>query len=527
MKTYDKQVARFAGFMTIATAISRVTGLIRDILKAQYFGTGIAADAFTVAFRLPNLLRHLLGEGTLSAAFIPVYTSYRIKLSAEESWHLVNAVFTLATMVLAVVTLLGIIFAKPLVIIFVPGFSAIPGKIELTIKLTQWLFPYIIFVGLAALAMAILNTNKRFFLPALAPIVLNLAMIVSMIYLCRKVGETAEEQIFGLAIGTLIGGFGQFAIQWPALRHVGYHYKFSFDWKNPGVRRILKLMGPGVFALAVTQINMFVDTFLASLLAEGSVAALEYANRLTQLPLGVFAVSITTAILPVLSEQATLKNYDQLKDTLAYALKLIFFVLLPSTVGIIVLKDPLILLIYQRGAFDQTSTSLTVTALVYYVVGLTAYGGVKAVAQAFFALQDTKTPVKIAAVALVANIILNLLFIKPLKIGGLALATSLSAIINISVLFYLLQKRIGSFKNTQLLPGLIKIAASSLAMGVTVMIYYLICIKWYHLNSLTNRLFISFSGIMFGCASYTFFCWLFKVRELQDFCLILKRKIKR
>lgn len=526
-KNSQSQLTRSAGMMTIATALSRVTGLARDILKAQYFGTGIAADAFTVAFRLPNLLRRLLGEGALSAAFIPVYTDYRLKMTDDDAWHLASAVFTLFTVVLAVVAVLGMVFAEPLVHLFAPGFKAVPGKIQLTVELTRWLFPYILFVGLAALAMALLNTHKRFFLPAIAPLVLNVSMILAMIFWCPLLGDTPEQQIFGLAYGALIGGFGQFLIQLPVLKRIGMTFGLNLNWRHPGVKRILLLMGPGVFALGVSQVNVFVDTFLASLLEEGSVAALEYANRLVQLPLGVFAISITTAILPQLSEQSSHKDSQGLIDTLSYALRLIFFIMLPATAGLVFLRTPIIALVYERGAFGQHSTELTSIALIYYSIGLFAYGGVKAVAQVFYAQKDTKTPVKVAAVAMVTNILLNFILVKPLALGGLALATSLSSMINMSFLLIILRRRIGRLGGRHLLNSFVKFLLLSLLMGCCAYLTFIFLQNWLPLTSLWPKLVLTVSAIGVGLAVYGSLAWFFNFEEMTEILALLQRRRKK
>lgn len=523
----NSQITRFAGIMSVATLLSRMTGLARDILKAHFFGTGLAADAFTVAFRLPNLLRRLVGEGTLSAAFVPIYTHYRTEMTEEESWQLASAVFTLLTMILAVMTILGMALAGPLVKLFAPGFQEIPGKIELTISLTRWLFPYILFVGLAALAMAILNTHKRFFIPALAPIILNLAMILAMIFLCPNLGESRESQIYGLAFGTLIGGIGQLAIQIPGLRQIHFPYRPRFDWRHLGVRRIVRLMGPGLIALGVAEINIFVDTFLASTLEPGSVAALEYANRLMQLPLGVFAISITTAILPTLSEQASLKDMPGLKSTLSYALRLIFFIMFPAAAGLIAVREPIVMLIFQRGAFDAQSTYLTGIALSYYVIGLFAYGGVKAVAQAFFALQDTKTPVKVGVMAMIVNIVLNFILIHPLKLGGLALATSIAAIFNMSLLLFLLRKRIGEIDQRRIWHNSAKMIVLSLLMALAV--YF--SLRGGHtilpLETWPGQLLLTGLGIMVGSLCYAGGALLLKLDEMLALWAMVKRKLRK
>ncbi|OQY28108.1 MAG: murein biosynthesis integral membrane protein MurJ [Candidatus Cloacimonetes bacterium 4572_55] len=523
----SRQIARFAGLMTAATALSRITGLARDMLKAYFFGSGLAADAFTVAFRLPNLLRRLFGEGTLSAAFIPVYADYRLRLTETESRQLVAAALSLLTVILAFITLAGVLFAPTLVQIFAPGFRAVPEKFDLTVRLTRLLFPYILFVGLAALSMAVLNSHKKFFLPALAPITLNGSMIIAMIFLCPLFGESQETRIYALGYGVLIGGSGQFLIQIPALKRIGIKFRPYLNWNHKGLRRIVKLTVPGLFALSVTQINIFVDTFLASLLQQGSIAALEYANRLMQLPLGLFAVSVTTAILPKLSEQAAQDDQEGMQSTLTYSLRMIFLIMIPSTIGLIVLREPLIKLLYQRGAFDATSLKLTSSALLYYSVGLFAYGGVKAVAQFFYAQKDTKTPVKAAAFAMGINILLNLILIQPLQLGGLALATSLSAMVNMSLLLYILHKqktkrmdKRRTILTRKLWIAFSKILFAAAVMGIIVHYFYGAMFRFQHAN-IPNAIMV-LAAIAAGVVSYAGSVRLLRLEETDAFIYLLK-----
>ncbi len=523
MSKEAQQITRSAGAMTVATAISRLTGLLRDILKAHYFGTGLVADAFTVAFRLPNLLRRLLGEGTLSAAFIPVYADYRLRMTEAESWRFVNVIFNLLTIVAAAFTLIGMAWAEPLVRLFAPGFALQPEKLTLTVNLTVWLFPYLIFVVWAALAMAVLNSHKRFFLPALAPIFLNLASIFAMM-LGPWLGPEQSSQIYALAWGTLIGGLGQFVMQLPALKRIGFKYELLLPWKHEGVRQVLKLMGPGLFALGVAELNIFVDTFMASMLEEGSVAALEYASRLMQLPLGIFAVSISTAVLPGLSERVSQKDLPGLKHILNHTLRLIFFIMLPASLGLVALQEPIIALVYQRGVFDQNSAALTGAALVYYSLGLVAYGGVKVAAQAFFAQKDTATPVKVGVVAMLTNIVLNFLLIKPLKIGGLALATSISSFVNMALLLLILRRQIGILGGRALFTSFCKSLALSLIMAFMAWLFYKQFATIWGFDTQVQRITVTIGAIGVGVAVYAGLAKLFNLDELQDLTSAFRRK---
>lgn len=431
-----------AGKLSLGTLASRLLGVVRDVLRAYLFGTGIAADAFTVAFRLPNMLRALFAEGALSAAFVPVLTESMERDDPQEWKRLVLRVATLLTLALTLVTLLGILIAPYLIPLIVPGYAKVPGKIELTVTLTRWLFPYIFFIGLATLAMGTLNARRRFTTPAMSAAVLNVAMIGAMAWLCPRMGPDSSHMILGLAWGVLIGGALQLAIQIPPLLREGLWLRFRVSLRDPRIRRIGALMLPGVVGLGVAEINAFVDTFLASLLPSGSVAALEYGQRVMQLPLGAFAVALGTAVLPTLARHAVRNETEPLRDTFRLALRLTGFILLPVTGLFLVVHRPLLRLIFERGAFaDGRSLEMTALAFVFYTVGLCAYGAVKVIVPVFYARQNTRTPVRIAMCAMIANIVLNLILMQLLGLGGLALATALASMLNVTLLLRELRRQ--------------------------------------------------------------------------------------
>jgi putative peptidoglycan lipid II flippase len=446
-----------------ATLLSRIFGFLRDMIVAQLFGAGTATDAFFVAFRIPNLLRRLVGEGSLTVSFIPVYSSYLTQKSKEESEELVSVCFTVLAFFLLLLTATGILFSPWVVKIIAYGFSQDPEKFRLTVLLTRVMFPYIFFVGLVAWAMGVLNARKHFAGPALAPVLLNLAIIACALLLSARLGEP----VMALAVGVLLGGIAQLLFQVPFLRRQEIRLKLRFDLSHPGVRRVGALMAPSILGLAVTQLNVIVNTFLASYLPEGSVSYLYYADRLLEFPMGIFAIAIATAVLPSLSEQAAKGKIKEVKETLSFALRLTFFVILPAMVGLVVLRTPILNLLFQRGVFSAFSTEMTAQALLYYALGLVAFAGVRIIAPVFYSLQDTKTPVKVAFVSLLSNAALGAILMFPLKHGGLALATSLAAGVNCALLAYLLRRKIGPMDIRRIFHSFAKNMIASILMGVT------------------------------------------------------------
>ena len=455
-------IARAAGVVSGATLLSRVLGFVRDLIIARTFGAGTTTDAFFAAFRLPNMLRELLGEGALSAAFIPVFTESLTKRGREAAWRLVWTVFTLLASLLVLLSLAGIVLAPALVRLIAPGFQALPSKLHLAILLARVMFPYILFVGLAALLMAILNAMGHFATPALSPTMLNIAMIGCALYLAPHL----DPPILSLAIGVLLGGAGQLLIQMPVAWRRGMSAHRGLHLSDPSIRRIARLMAPGVAGLAVTQLNVFIGTLLASFLGEGSISILYYAFRLIQFPIGIFGVAIATAAFPTMARQAANHSLEEVGSTAAYALRLVLFVTLPSMVGLLVFRVPIVQLLFERGAFDRTVTLATADAVFFYALGLGAYVSTRVLVPAFYSIQDTGTPVKIGAVAVLVNVLSSLLLMRPLGAGGLALATALSSFVNLGLLLTTLRRRLGALGEESLWPPLLRMGVAAAAMGL-------------------------------------------------------------
>jgi len=503
-------LTRAAGSVALATLISRLFGYIRDMIIADLFGARTAADAFFVAFRIPNLLRRFTAEGALTAAFVPVYSEALKRKGKLGAFPIICNLITILTAVLMIVTAIGVIFAPWIVKIIAPGFTSDPHTYQLTTELTRIMFPYLLLISIAATFMAALNSMGRFFVPAIAPALLNVAIIVCALLFYDKF----EEPTTALAIGVLIGGVLQMAVQIPVLVKLGFRYAPSFDLKDVATRKIGALMIPAAFGMAVAEVNVFVDTILASLLPSGSVSYLFYGNRLVQFPLGVFGVAVGIAALPVMSAQVAKGKTSKLAGLLSHSLRLIFFVSIPSTIGLIILANPIINTLFERGQFDETARAGSALALILYAVGLVAFAGVKVTVSVFYSLQDTSTPTKVAAWCMVLNVALNLLLMGPLKHGGLALATSISSMVNILTLLWLLRKRLESIDGYNIAKSGAIMLSASVIMGTAVYGYI---VQFYSYNDvLITRAFHLFTAIGVGVAVYMGFMLFFGSREANS-----------
>ncbi len=469
-----RNVTRAAGVVGAATLLSRIFGYIRDMVVASFFGAGMAADAFIAAFRIPNLLRRLFGEGSLSIAFVPVFTDVLVNGGREEAMRLAISALKLLFIGLAVAALLGIVAAPWVIRVVAPGFSVFPEKMALTITLTRLMFPYVIFIGLVALCMGILNVLGHFAAPAVAPVLLNLAMIGG-VFATSLLSRSETVRVLGLAGGVLLGGVLQLALQLPYLATRGVSFwRRSGIW-HPAMRKVGVLLLPTVFGAAVYQINILVGTLLASLLPQGSVSYLYYADRLVQFPLGIFAQAAATAVLPALSRQAAGGDHAGMGSTFGHAISLVLFITIPAMLGLIILREPIVLALFKRGAFDARAARLTSDALLYYSLGLWAFSAVRIVVSMFYALQDTRTPVKTAAVSIAANILLGMALMGPMQHCGLALATSLASMLNLAMLVYVLRRRLGVIRWRGIGVSCLKtLAASGVMATASLWIYRLI-----------------------------------------------------
>ncbi len=517
--TENHKITKAASIIGMGTLLSRILGFARDMVIAHFFGAGMAADAFFVAFRIPNLWRRLVGEGSLTISFIPVYTEYLTQRSEEESREVTHIAFTLAGVILFGLTVLGILFSPILIQIIAPGFFKIPEKFQLTVTLNQMIFPYLFFMGLFALCMGILNSLRHFFAPAIAPIFLNLSMIASVFLFYYAF----QKPVMALALGVLAGGVIQFLFQIPFLLKRGIGFRFNFNFRHPAIKRIGSLMIPGLIGTAVYQLNVFIDTLFASFLPGGSVSYLYFADRLMEFPLGIFAIAIGMAALPSLSGLAAQGKIKELKETLMFAFRLVSFISIPAMVGLIALKTPIINLLFQRGMFDYSATMMTAKALLCYAVGLWAIAGVRTLVPAFYSLQDPWTPLKIGLVCLGANVVFIAILVLPLKHAGLALATSLSSILNLILLVRKLGPKLGGVDLKRNVKSLVQVLLCSLPMGA---VAYFICSfrDWSTSGNSIEKVLLLGLGMVIGLTTYLVCSYLARNEEMLFLWKMLKQK---
>jgi putative peptidoglycan lipid II flippase len=456
---------RAAGVVGLAVLCSRVLGLAREQIFAALFGGGRVMDAFTMAFRIPNLLRDLFAEGALSTAFVTVFTRTATLQDDAAAWRLANKVATLAIVTLSAITVLGVLSAHWLVALLAPGFD--PDKAALTELLTRVMYPFILLVSLAALVMGMLNARNVFGIPALASSFFNFGSIVAGVALGYWFDpHFGSRAILGLAIGTLIGGALQLGVQLPALHRVGYAFHPDFHWRDPGVRAILRLMGPSVIAASTTQVNVLVNSVFASRLGDGPTFWLSQAFRLMQLPLGVFGVALGTVALPLLARMAATGNTVAFRSELARGMRLAFLMTIPASLGLMMLAEPIMSVLYQHGRFHAFETAQAAGALRFYAIGLCGYAALKVLVNAFYALDRRKTPMVVSFIAVLLNLLLNWIFTVRLGWGhrGLAFSTACVATSNFLILYLMMRSHLGRLESRAMLLLLTKVACASLVL---------------------------------------------------------------
>ncbi|MGE5200136.1 MAG: murein biosynthesis integral membrane protein MurJ [Rhodospirillaceae bacterium] len=459
-------LAKSAGVIGAATMTSRVLGLVRDQVLAFLFGAGNEMDAYTIAFRIPNLVRDLFAEGAMSAAFVPTFTRTLAIEGRERAWRLGSLVVNALLLVTGLIVVAGMAFAGPITTAFAGAYAAVPGKLELTTSLTRIMFPFLAMVAVATALMGMLNSLHRFFIPAVSPAAFNVGSIVCTIGLAPVMPLVGLPVIVAPAIGVLVGGFLQMAVQWPLLRREGYRYRPVLDFRDEGLRQVLVLMGPGVVGLAAVQINLFVNSVLATGEGTSAVSALSYAFRLMYMPIGIFGVSIATAVVPTLSRHAAGNDTAGMRDTVSSGLRMMLMLNVPATVGLIVLATPIIALIFEHGAFTAAHTAATAAALAFYAPGLVGYSAVKIAVPSFYALRDSRTPVLVSVATVLLNVGLNLTLVRVMGFTGLALGTAASSIFNASVLLWLLRSRLDGIDGRRVAASFARIGAASIVMGL-------------------------------------------------------------
>lgn len=519
---------RATGIVGVAVLCSRLLGLVREIVVASLFGASRGLDAFLTAFRAPNMLRDLFAEGALSTAFVTIFSK---KIAAEgdaPAWKLANKVATLTAVFMSAVTLIGIVIAPLLVALLAPGFD--PEKAALTALLARIMYPFILLVSLAALAMGMLNAKHVFGVPAMASSFFNLGSIVGGVALGWWLDPAfGTRALVGLALGTLLGGILQLAVQVPSLFKAGFILRADFHWRDEGVRKVLQLMGPALVAASAVQVNVLINSIFASYLQDGAVSWLNIAFRLMQLPLGIFGVAVATVTLPLVSRNVALGNINEFRSALAHAIRLVMLLTIPSAIGLIILAEPIIRLIYEHGRFTAFATEQTAAALRFYAFGLVAYSADKVLVPAFYALDKRYLPMLVSFSSIVVNFCLCWLLAFNLQLGhrGLALSTSLVAITNFLFLYGMMRRYAGRLETGLMLKTLLKLlAAGTLLAGVCLVA------QWYLFSGgvalgLGRNLLAMLSTIAVGSALFFGAAYVLHVAELRDVVQLVRGRFSR
>ena len=538
-----RDVARSASVIGLAVLLSRVLGLVREQVFAAFFGAGYVFDAFVTAFRIPNLLRDLFAEGALSAAFVKVFAQTQERHGEQRAFRLASLVFLVLGLLISLIVLIGIFAAPWIVAAIAPGFEA--EQQALAVKLARLMFPFLLLISLAAVAMGVLNSRNCFGVPALAGAFFNLGslavgLVAAYLYEPEYISETARAAlngqpipenperaaaaIFGMAVGVLAGGLLQLLMQTPSLWRSGFRFRPGFDLKDPGLREVFRLMGPAVVGTAAVQINVFVNTNFASRLEHGAVSWLSYSFRFMQFPIGVFGVAIATATLPAIARAMARQDEGEFRRTLVSSLALALFLTVPSAVGLIALGRPIVALIYERGSFHASDTLQTAGALSYFAAGLVGYALIKILAPAFYAVDDPRTPARISLLSILFNLVLCAALVGPLGHRGLALSTATVATLNALFLFLLLRRRVGSLGERELLLSLARIGLASAVLWFTCRGGLELLVVWLPGSGAGRRSVHVFGSILLGGGAYLLTCKLLQVRELDRLLALFGRR---
>ena len=520
-----KEILKSASIISLVTIVSRVLGYVRDQRITLLLGTTLSADSFVLAYRIPNLFRRLVGEGTVAATFVPVFTTYMRERSKEELWEFANKLFWTLALVLAVITVLGVVFSRQVIVPFPTQADILVGW-DQAIALNRIIFPYLFFVGLAALGMGILNCFNHFALPASTTVLLNISIIA---FSTAVVWRYFSSPAVSLAVGVLVGGALQFLILVPQMVRRGMRFDFGISFSHPGIRSVARVIFPRFFGLGISQINFFVDTYFAKAarMPRGSLTALYVADRVMELVLGGYAIAVATAILPMMAHQAAANNYDGLKKTLTFAVRIVAYITVPAAMGLMILREPIIRVLFQHGQFVAESTRLTARPLLYYAIGLPALACVKLIVPAFYSARDTKTPVIVASISFVLNIVLNIIFLQFLfrrfQNGGPALATALATFFDFFTLFIIFRLRYGPMGMFDIFRSIGKISLCSAIMGAGCLIA-----NYYAKNALQGafslQLVVFVAMILGATVLYIGLTWLFKCPEVEEVYGIAMRR---
>lgn len=527
--TQSVQSARAAGRVSLAVFLSRILGLVRDQVFAKLFGVGLYNDAWLVAFRIPNLLRDLFAEGALSSAFVPTFTNFLHKKGKSEAWLLANLVLCWMIIILGGLTLVFLIFSEYFVYLLAAGFADSPEKLEVTSVLLKILSPFLMLIGMASVAMGILNTMNYFFIPSLAPAIFNVMVILSGFFLVPQFEEWGLVPIYAMAVGAVAGGFLQCCMQVPFLWKLGYRFQFKVRLNHEGIRKIISLLAPAVVGVGAVQLNILVNTQIASFLQEnGPVSWLSYAFRILYLPIGLFGLAMGVVNLREVSKFAALEDWEEVKKTVANSIKLVALMSIPSMVGLIILAVPIVRVLFERGNFTSSDTEHTAYALIFYALGLFTYSCNKIYIPTFYALEDTRTPVRISLIAVGTNLIVNLILvfaILPLEYRyvGLAFGTTLSISLSNILLMRGLKHRLGSFERYRVPPMIIKLMVAAVFMGIVVYGLDQFFNRMWQEKEFMQELVSLISCIAVGIIAYFSCCGLLRVREISYFFKLIRR----
>ena len=505
---------------------SRVFGVLREQVLAALFGAGDATDAYNVAFRVPNLVRDLFAEGAMSSAFVPTFTRHLTTAGKDSAWRLGNLVVNALIVITVALVVLGVIVAEPLVGLFAGAYRAVPGKFELTVFLTRLMLPFLTFVAVAAAFMGMLNSLHRFFIPALSPAMFNVATIICALALVPVMPAFGWPPIAAIAIGSLVGGAAQLSLQWPSLRREGFRYRPILDWRDESLTRVLVLMGPGTIGLAATQVNVLVNTVLATGEGTGAVSWLNYAFRLMYLPIGLFGVSIATATLPAVSRHVAVRDEGAARRTVADGLSMMLMLNIPATVGLMALAVPIVRVIFERGAFTASDTVATAAAVQFYALGLVGYSVVRITSPVFYALGRNRTPVVISVATVLVNAALNIWLVERMGYGGLALGTSIAALFNAALLMFFLRRRLGGIEGARISGSLLRITIAAAIMGIAAVAVEAGVERWIPGAGLLPQIarLTTTIGVAVGVLAAS--AYLLRVREFREATTLVARKLR-
>jgi putative peptidoglycan lipid II flippase len=501
------------------TLLSRLLGMIRDIVCASFFGTTWQWDAFIYAFMLPNFFRRLVGEGALSGVFVPIYTDLLNRKGVEEAHRFANVVLSFFGLSFFI-----LIFVVEVVLFYLLKQASLSPRILLILDLLRILFPYLALMSFYSMSMGILNSHRKFFGPSLGPVLLNVLWIGGVFFVGLQSTMSVVMQLRWLAGFIILSGVLQVLCQFSFLKQVHFRFSWILNKKQEGVGRALKLLFPVILGFAVMQINLLVDMTLSFWVGPGANSSLWYGNRLMQFPLGVFAIALGTALLPTIASQASQKKMADVSQSIAFALRMVFFITIPCAVGLMVLGRPIIEILFERGAFNSESTNRTWAVLVCYSIGLFAYAGQKILISGFHGIQNTKTPMKIAVVALVANVVFNLLLMKPMGEAGLALATSLSGILQLILFYIYFDLKVVKLSSKIIFFSMVKTFLIAMIMGVVSFVCYYYLSQLGEVSTTLTKACSLIVSIIAGTLVYIFLFYILKGQELSETLLLVKRR---